>query len=63
MEIEKYVVLRKKDDPIDGHLYDDYEEVRNDAFGQRGCVVALTFTFSDSELVDDFTKEPKEDED
>lgn len=63
MGIEKYVVIKEKDDPLDGHLYDDYNEARGDAFEQRGCVVGLTFEFHDSYLLDDFTKEPAENED
>ena len=55
MDIIKYFVSDSYDDWTDGRMFDDYSEA--DAYAQEHgcCVTAVTFEFSDSEPVRDYS--------
>lgn len=55
-EITRYVVCEDPDEWGDGPTYEQakYEDAKREASSIGGCVVEITYEFSDSELVDDF---------
>lgn len=55
MDILRYVILTGQGDEADeGVEYDSYEQCKADARREHGAVVARTYTYDDSELIDDF---------
>lgn len=57
-DITRYVVSKTPNDWYDGDEYEEreYERARAEAHRIDGCVTAVTYTFDDSELIDDFRK-------
>lgn len=53
-DLERYAVADDPDEWSDAAVYDSYEEAKRDASSRDACVIALTYEYSDSELVDDF---------
>jgi hypothetical protein len=49
-----YAVCQDPDSWQDGNFYDRYDVARVKAVETGGCVVEVTFTYDESDLVDDF---------
>ena len=62
MKTYKYIACRNPDRYSDGTMYETYEEARDAAAVFNGCVIELTFTLEDSEMVDDFRDNDKTDD-
>ena len=56
MSIEVYTLEDKDGHPVcDGWSTQDKDEARQAAQDHKACLIANIYTFSDSELVDDYT--------
>ena len=60
--IYKYYACRNPDRYFEGTGYDLYREARDAASVYDGCVVEVTYTYDDSEMVDDFRSDEGKDE-
>lgn len=61
--VSRYVVSATPEDWNDGDECDSYEEAKGIAAERGACVTEITYTFEDSELVDDFRPTPDEEDD
>lgn len=55
--IYRYIACKCPSNPNEGMAYDSYNEARDAAAAFDGCVIEVTYSFEDSELVDDFRDE------
>jgi hypothetical protein len=62
-DITKYAVAKNPSEWGDAPTYDQYADAKAEAQAQCACVIELTYSFDDSELVDDFREDETEEED
>jgi len=61
--ITRWAVTENPDDWGDAPTFDTYAEAKREAITLSECVICLTYTFDEQELVDDFRADEDEDED